>query len=202
MTYSGGKTMTGNPVNDGKRHENRWRVAAWSTAAIILLLPLLAMQVTGEVNWTASDFIFAGILILSVGIPLELAVRKTSNTAYRAAAGLALAGAFLLVWVNAAVGITDSEADAWYLVAIAVGIVGALVAHFRPAGMAWAMVTVALAVAMVGMIALATGVVPAHNSAFRILAITAFLAALFVGSALLFREAARERPPAGAGLED
>lgn len=172
---------------------SRLRIAAWSGAALLLLLPLIAMQVTDEVNWTVGDFVFAAVLILSVGIPLELVVRKTRDLTYRSAAGLALAGAFLLTWVNAAVGLTDSDADGLYLVVVAVGLVGAIVARFRPDGMARVLFAMALAVALTGVVALIAGVVPAHNSVFQILAISVFFAVPFVGSAVLFQQAARER---------
>ena len=186
--------MTVDTENSSGQRVSRLRIAAWSAAAFILLLPLVAMQFTDEVSWTAGDFVFIGVLVLAVGISLELAVRKTRDTAYRAAVGLALAGAFLLTWVNASVGITDSDADWMYLVVLGVGIVGAFVALFRPAGMARAMLATAFTLTLVGVIALITGVVPAHNSAFKILGITGFFVALFVGSALLFREAARVGP--------
>jgi len=185
----GEKTMAANTENGGRWHGNRWRIAAWSAAALILLLPLLA-----GAPWTLSDFVFAGVLILGVGLPFELAVRKTGDTAYRAGVGVALAGAFLLTWVNAAVGITDSDADGLYLVVLAIGIIGAFVALFRPAGMARAMFATAAAQTLVGVIALIAGMVPEHNSAFEILGITGFFVTLFVGSALLFREAARGGP--------
>jgi len=177
--------------NKSRRREGRWRVAAWSTAVFLLLLPLLAMQVTGEVNWTVSDFVFAGVLILGVGIPFELTVRKTRDPAYRAGVGLALAGAFLLFWSSGAVGITDSEAEGLYFLALAVGLVGAFVARFRPLGLSRAMFTAAFAFVAAGVIALLSGVVPAHNSALKILGITGLFAAVFAGSALLFWEAAR-----------
>jgi hypothetical protein len=147
------------------------------------------MQFTDEVNWTAGDFVFAGSLILGVGISLELVVRKSRDTAYRSAVALALMGVFLLVWINAAVGITDSDADKMFILVIAIGIVGAFVALFRPAAMAGVMFATALALTLVGVTALMAGVVPAHNSAFEILGITGFFAAMFVGSALLFRKA-------------
>ncbi len=188
--------MTAHTENDGERRGSPWRIAAWAAAALVLLLPLVA-----GAPWTVGDFVFAGALILGVGVPFELVVRKTDAIAYRAGAGLALSGAFLLVWVNAAVGITDSEADAMYLVVLAVGIVGAFVVRFRPAGMARAMFATALAMASVGVTALIAGVVPAYNSAFEILGVTGFFAALWVGSALLFRNAARQQPPAEAGPE-
>lgn len=183
--------MTADAETGTGRGWNRWRIAAWGIAALILLLPLVAMQVTDEVVWTVSDFVFAGVLVLSVGIPLELTVRKTGDAAYRAAAGVALVGAFLLVWINAAVGITDSDADGMYLGVVALGIVGAIVARFRPRGMARVLVATALAQAMTGVIVLVAGVVPAHNSPLKILAISGVFVVLFVGSALLFQEAAR-----------
>ena len=185
----GEKAMAENLENGRGWHGNLWRIGAWSAAALVLLLPLLA-----GAPWTLSDFIFAGVLILGVGAAFELAVRKTGDTAYRSGVGVALAGAFLLVWVNAAVGITDSDADGLYLVVLAIGIIGAFVALFQPAGMARAMFATAAAQTLVAGIALIAGVVPEHNSALEILGITGFFVTLFVGSALLFREAARGGP--------
>lgn len=54
--------------------------------AFILLLPLLAMQITDEVAWSLADFAFAGVLLGGAGLVLELAARKPGNIAYRAAA--------------------------------------------------------------------------------------------------------------------
>ena len=88
---------------------SRWRIAAWATAALILLVPLIAMQFTDQVVWDLADFAIFGALLVGVGVTYELVVRKTGDTAYRAAVGVALAAAFLLVWVNGAVGIIGSE---------------------------------------------------------------------------------------------
>lgn len=174
---------------------SRWRRAAWAAAALMLLAPLVAMQFTDEVNWTVSDFVFAGALLFGALCMYELAARRTSHTAYRAAVGVALTAAVLLLWANGAVGITDSAADPVYAGVPAVGILGAIVARFQPFGMARAMFATALAQASVGVIALVAGMVPTYNSAFEILGITGFFAVLFVGSALLFREAARREHP-------
>ncbi len=162
-------------------------MAAWIGTALILLAPLVAMQFTDEVDWTAGDFVFAGALLFGALGAYEFTIRKTSNTAYRAAVGIALASAVLLLWVNAAVGITDSAADAMYAGVPAVAVFGAIVARFQPRGMARAMFATALAQALIGVIALTAGIVPAYNSAFEILGISAFFGALFIGSALLFR---------------
>ena len=54
--------------------------------AFILLLPLVAMQITDEVDWSLADFAFAGVLLGGTGLLLELAARKPGSIAYRAAA--------------------------------------------------------------------------------------------------------------------
>jgi len=178
------------------RNTYRSVVGVALATAFILLIPLLAAPA-----WTLADFVFAGALIFGTGLTYVLVARKAGNIAYRAAVGVALAAAFLLVWGNAAVGITDSDADLMFLWVPAVGIIGAIIARFQPRGMARAMFATALAQALVAVIALIAGIVPAYNSAFEVLGITGFYVALFVGSALLFRHAARGRTPAGAGQE-
>lgn len=184
--------MAGNTRNGDTWRGSYWRKAAWFAALGILLLPLLAMQFTDEVNWTMSDFVFAAILLFGSLGAFEVAARMTDNITYRAGAGFAIAALFLLTWSNAAVGITDSEADFYIFFGVpAVAIGGAVIARFRPRGMAIAMVAAALAQAMISVTALAAGIIPAYNSAFEILGITGFFVTLFLGSALLFRRAAR-----------
>lgn len=185
--------MDRNSQSVGGHLWSRWRIAAWGVAVLLLLTPLAAMQFTDEVVWTLSDFIFAGILIFGALGAYEAAVRMTDDGAYRAGSGLAIGAAFLMTWVNAAVGITDSDADGLYLGVVALGIVGALVGRFRPAGMAIAMFVTALATGSVGLIALLAGIVPEYNSGIEILGITGFFVMLWSGSALLFREAAQGR---------
>ena len=171
-------------------------VVALATA-FILLIPLLAAP-----SWTLADFIFAGALIFGTGLTYVLVRRKAGNIVYRSAVGVALAAGFLLVWGNAAMGITDSDADLMFLLWVpTVGILGAIIARFQPRGMARAMFATALTQALVAVIALIARIVPAYNSAFEVLGITGFYVALFVGSALLFRHAGREQTPAGAEPE-
>lgn len=184
--------MVGNTEKGDSWRGSYWRKARWSAAVCVLLLPLIAMQFTDEVNWTLSDFVFAAILLFgSLGV-YELAARMTGDITYRAGAGVAIAALFLLTWINAAVGITDSEADFYIFFGVpAVAILGAIIGRFRSGGMAIAMVVAALAQAMIAVFALAAGIIPAFNSAFEILGITGFFVTLFLGSALLFQRAAR-----------
>ena len=64
-------------------HRSAVRVAL--ATACILLVPLVAMQVTDEVDWGVADFALAGVLLGGSGLLLELAARKP-NIAYRAGA--------------------------------------------------------------------------------------------------------------------
>lgn len=179
----------------GGQRGSLWRMARWGTAALVLLLPMVAMQFTAEVNWTGSDFAVMGAMLATVCGTYELAAWMTGNRAYRAAVGVALAAAFLLVWISLAVGIIGTEhnpANLMFGGVLAVGIIGAVNGRFRPQGMARASVATALAQALVGVIALIIGSIEA-------VMLTAFFVALWLTSAGLFRKAAREQVPAGAG---
>jgi hypothetical protein len=173
---------------------NGWRMAIWGGAALLLLLPLVAMQLTQEVKWTGFDFAVVGALLLAACGTYELAARMTGNTAYRAAVGVAIAAALLLVWVNLAVGIVgteDNPANLMFGGVLAVGIVGALSVRFQPEGMARALVATAVIQALTAAIVLVAG----HPyEAF----LTLFWVAMWLASAWLFRRAAREQSPAGA----
>ena len=197
----GGKTMAGNAENGGGRRGSRWRIAVWAVASLILLLPLVAMQFTDEVNWDVADFAFAGALLIGTGITYELAVRKTGDTAYRAAVGVALAAAFILVWLSLGVGIIGRDGDPanlMYFGVLAVGIIGALIARFRPRGMARALFATALAQTSVAVIALVAGLGYPWSGPLELSVLNGFFVALFVGSAWLFRRAAHGRPERGA----
>jgi hypothetical protein len=161
----------------------------------ILLIPLVAMQFTEEVKWGVFDFIFMGALLFCTGLAFVLLARKARTVSYKAGVGIALAAGLLLVWVNAAVGIigSDEAFNVLYLGALAVGVVGALVARFEPPGMARAMFATALALALVPVVALIlwpSVVIDEPPGAVGVFILNSFFVLLFVVSALLFRRAA------------
>jgi len=181
---------------------NRWRIGGWTAAAIILLLPMVAMQLTDEVLWDVTDFIVFGALLAGVGITFELVVKKTGKTAnstdFRFGVGLALLATFLLFWVNGAVGIIGSEendVNLMYYGVPAVGLIGALIARFESRGMARAMITAAGTQLLAFVIALVAGWGFTGP-------ITVFFCALWIGSASLFWRAGREVSPEHSGAED
>ncbi len=85
----------------------RIKIILFSTA-LILLVPLVAMLFTNEVNWTLLDFIIAGVLLLGTGFWSEWILRKTSKIKYRIVWITAIILLLLLVWAELAVGIFDS----------------------------------------------------------------------------------------------
>jgi hypothetical protein len=55
--------------------------------AFILLVPLVAMQITDAVDWGVADFVLAGALLGGTSLLLhELAARKAGNVAYQVVA--------------------------------------------------------------------------------------------------------------------
>ena len=194
--------MAGNAENGGGRRGSRRRIAVWGAAAFLLLLPLVAMQFTDEVNWDEIDFIVIGAMLAVACGAYELAARMTGSSAYRAAVGVAAAAAFILVWMNLAVGIIGTEnnpANLMFGGVLAVGIIGAIVARFQPDGMARALFATALAQMLVAVIALIAGMQHGgYSPAPEIFGINGFFAALWLISAWLFRKATREKTPAGA----
>ena len=167
--------------------------------SFILLVSLVAMQFTAEVNWTLSDFVFAWVIMAGTGLAYRLATRNAANLPYRFGVGLGLAAAFMIVWGNLAVGFIGSEgnpANLMYAGVLAIGLVGAFIARFQPQGMALAMIATALAQFLVPVIAL---FLLKSEVPLLVFGLNTFFVVLFAGSAWLFQRAARQ--PQRPGVE-
>ena len=179
------ETSRGSPE---KTLRPRWRLAG----VLMLLLALLGKQLIGEPPWVA-NVAQVGTLIIGIGIAVELTSRKTGEAAYRAAVILALGSTLLLVWVNGAVGIIGSEnndANLMYAGVIVVGAIGAIIARFKPGGMARALFAMALVQTLVAVIALVGRLGSPYSGPLEIVSVNGFFVALFTGSAMLFWKAA------------
>lgn len=171
----------------------------------ILLIPLIAMQLNDEVDWSLFDFIFAGTLIFGTGFTYKFITRKTIDIAYRVAVGFALFTGFFLIWTNLAVGIIGSENNSInmiYFGVIAVGIIAALIVRFQSKGMVSVLFLMAAAMALAVAIALFTGMhqLPG-SSVIGILGVNGFFMTLFIIAALLFRYASLEQTLINADTE-
>lgn len=175
------------------RRRNRWSLAIWGTAAVLLSIPAIAMQFENTgFDWGPGDFVVMGAMFAVACGSYEVIARISSNTAYRAAAGIAIVAAFLTVWVNLAVGMLGDEgnpANLWFGGVLLVGMAGVILAGFRAQGMARAMEATALGQALMVVYALVGG----HAEV--ALPIGIFVLP-WLASAQLFKKAAREQAAA------
>jgi hypothetical protein len=98
-------SMTGNNPFRPTRPLGRDILRVALATAALLLVPLVAMQFTDEVNWGALDFIVAAALLGGTGSAYVLLARRLSGPRQRMMAGAVLLMALLLVWAELAVGI-------------------------------------------------------------------------------------------------
>ena len=84
---------------------NKRLIVIMLMAAFLLLIPLIAMQFTAEVDWTLSDFIVAGVMLLGTGLMCELVMRNIHDIKLRIAICAALLVVLVLIWAELAVGI-------------------------------------------------------------------------------------------------
>lgn len=173
----------------------RWSVAVWGAAGALLLAPALAMRVPGSgVHWTGSDFAVAAALLGAACGAWELAKRTTGDALARAGFAAAVLGALALVWANLAVGLVGdgaNPANLAFMGVVPVAVAGTLLARFRAAGMAWAMLATAAAHVAVGGVSAAAGWGRPHDDALHVAGVTAFFAGPWLLSAALFHAAAR-----------
>ena len=82
------------------------RVFIWIAlvTGAVLLIPLIAMQVTSEVDWESTDFIVMGSLIFSMSSLFVLVARKLPDKR-RLYVGAVFVAVFLYVWAELAVGV-------------------------------------------------------------------------------------------------
>lgn len=189
--------MMSNVANGGFDWSGLLRKLAWGGAALLLLLPLVAMQFTREVNWGPGDFLVMGALLSACAYAVDRATRISNDLAYLSAAVIAVGTSFLLVWVNLAVGIIGSEgnpANLMFAGVILVALAGSVAARFRAAGMARAMFAAALAQAAVAALTWFAGWGASEPPGeVRILALIGFFVLPWLLAGGLFRVAARRQ---------
>lgn len=191
-----GKTVAGRTDEGGRRRRSFWKGPALMTA-ILLLIPLLGNHFVDGWNWPPGAFAVFGTLLFGIGFTYELITRNRDTIAYRAAVGVALATGFVLSWGNFVQAADDvNPAALMYLWVPILGFIGAVIARFRPGGMARALFATALAQVLVLAIVLALRdpqITPWSPAVLRGFGGNAFFAVLFAGAAFLFRRAAREQ---------
>lgn len=179
------------------------RLIGWALVAGLLITPAIAMRFNAEVQWTTSDFLFAGIVLIGAGLIAELAVRSSGLWSYRIGAGLAVLASVLLLWSTGAVGIIGSEdhpANLLYLGVILAAFVGGVVSRFRANGLSRSMISAAVIQIVIGIVAVLRGWGEGSENWPRpVIVLSIIFALIWLASATLFRRAARTHRSAGLG---
>lgn len=173
---------------------SRYAIVLALVVAFLLLIPWVAMKYNTGVNWSPIDFAVAGILLFGAGLTYQLAARKIGNIVYKIAVGISVFTSLFLVWSNLAVGLIGNEknnANLMYLGVLAIVIIAAFIARFKPYGMAIALYAAAVVQSLVTIIAIAAGLGSLENTPVQLILINGFFIALWVVSGLLFQYAAR-----------
>jgi hypothetical protein len=79
------------------------RVAALT--AMLLLVPLMAMQFSAEAKWAPGEFVAAGVLLFGSGMAYVLATRHTRTTRQKGVVGVLVFAMLAVVWAELAVGL-------------------------------------------------------------------------------------------------
>ena len=118
---------------------------------------------------------------------------KTYNLTYLLAAVGAVVASLMLVWLSLGVGIIGADGDPanyMYFGVIAVGLVGSLLARFRPRGMAYTLAAMALGTVVVLAIALIGQLGLPYSGPLELILLNGFFIVVFAAAAWLFGRAA------------
>jgi hypothetical protein len=76
-----------------------------STVVLLLMVPLIAMQFTGQVKWSVLDFVIAALLLLATGLAINRVMSTVKRKKHRIVFSLMIIFVLLLIWAELAVGI-------------------------------------------------------------------------------------------------
>ncbi len=88
--------------------KNKRVILIFSVIAILLLIPLIAMQFTHGMDWRIADFAIMGILLSVTVVSCKLILRKVKNIKTRIFLCGIILLIFFLIWAELAVGIFGS----------------------------------------------------------------------------------------------
>lgn len=85
--------------------QNKRLIGILLAGALLLCIPLIAMQFSSEVDWKLFDFIIAGVLLMGTGLCIEFVLRNIKNRNYQIGTIAVILIVLFLVWAELAVGI-------------------------------------------------------------------------------------------------
>lgn len=75
---------------------------------VLLCIPLMGNIISKEINWSASDFLIAGILLFSTAFLINLVRSKIKKQSHRILICVFVLIILALIWIELAVGIFGS----------------------------------------------------------------------------------------------
>ena len=72
---------------------------------LLLLIPLIGMTISDDINWSPFDFIIMGFLLTLLGIGINFVINRIKNFKNRILYIGILVLIFLLIWAELSVGI-------------------------------------------------------------------------------------------------
>ena len=72
---------------------------------LLLTIPLIAMQLTDEVEWSLFDFIIMGAMLSITGLLGDVILKKVKKSKHRLILYITIVMIFFLIWAELAVGI-------------------------------------------------------------------------------------------------
>ncbi|MEZ7992618.1 MAG: hypothetical protein QMC19_00675 [Flavobacteriaceae bacterium] len=76
-----------------------------SLITVLLMIPLIAMQFTNQVNWSVGDFIVMAMLLYGTGVLCEFAIRRITTISYRYLTIVLILLCCLVIWAELSVGL-------------------------------------------------------------------------------------------------
>jgi hypothetical protein len=75
------------------------------SSLMLLIILLIAMPFSNQVDWTGSDFLIAGLLLFVAAFAIEVVLRLFKKKRYQVAIIAVLIFVFLFIWAELAVGV-------------------------------------------------------------------------------------------------
>lgn len=163
-------------------------------ALLVVLVPLVAMRLGSELQWSRFDFAVAVTAVVALGVCAAAIAQRAPSRIHLAAMGVALGASLVLLWLTGAVGTLASErhpANMLYPASLLLAVGGAIGSRFEPRGMSRAIFATAVAIAVVPLVASFRWELPPMLALLKAFILSGVFAALFAASGVLFRRASR-----------
>ena len=84
-------------------------MAVAAITGMLLLVPLVAMQFTSEVDWDLRDFIIMGVLLMATGTAYVIGARLVKTRPQRWLVAALVGLSFFVIWAELAVGLIGTR---------------------------------------------------------------------------------------------